>query len=134
MKFTSIFSFVVLLTAGANAMPTANDALSKSSNMGDHNAAPIMLTSPSETRSAILEREAAPEGDIYHSTYKKRESDIYHATYKKREASPESDIYHATYKKREAAPESAIYHATYKKRESDLYHGTKKRRDTALVV
>ncbi|CAD0011966.1 unnamed protein product [Aureobasidium pullulans] len=41
MKFTSIFSFVVLLTAGANAMPTANDAL--------------------KTRSAILEREAAPK-------------------------------------------------------------------------
>ncbi|TIA54918.1 hypothetical protein D6C79_00728 [Aureobasidium pullulans] len=86
MKFTSILSFVVLLTAGANAMPTANDAL--------------------KARSAILEREAAPE----------------------------SDIYHATYKKREAAPESDIYHATYKKRESDLYHGTKKRRDAALVV
>ncbi|THV76020.1 hypothetical protein D6D28_01400 [Aureobasidium pullulans] len=114
MKFTSILSFVVLLAAGANAMPTANDAL--------------------KARSAVLEREAAPESDIYHSTYKKRESDIYHATYKKREASPESDIYHATYKKREAAPESDIYHATYKKRESDLYHGTKKRRDAALVV
>ncbi|TIA21026.1 hypothetical protein D6C80_02055 [Aureobasidium pullulans] len=112
MKFTSILSFVVLLTAGANAMPTANDAL--------------------KTRSAILEREAAPKSDIYHSTYKKCESDIYHATYKK--PAPESDIYHATYKKREATPESDIYHATYKKRESDLYHGTKKRRDTALVV
>ncbi|THX70852.1 hypothetical protein D6D05_08464 [Aureobasidium pullulans] len=113
MKVTSILSFVVLLTAGANAMPTANDAL--------------------KTRSAILERGAAPESDIYHSTHKKRESDIYQATYKKREASPESDIYHATYKKRDAVPESDIYHATYKKRESDLYHGTKKRRDAALV-